>query len=257
MKNINKIITNAGNFHADEVLATALLRENGFDQIIERKFKIADDELIDPKIMIFDIGGVYNPDSLKFDHHHNANLPASNILIADWLVSIGKIDVRVREKLQTFLQPVLDVDRGLIPNGGPAAGLNAIVRGFNPPTGSPADYDAAFDVAVKLCQQIIAVQIKNAQKAVDDEVRWSALEKTGKVAVQEDTNIILGWKELAKNDGIMVLVCPSNREGWQIISRNSNEFVVPEHESQTFRHASGFMAVYPDRESALVHAKSL
>lgn len=256
MKNIKKIVTHAGNFHADEVLAVAILREHGFNQPVERKFKI-DEDIENPNAIVIDIGRVLDPDFLNFDHHQDQTIPASNVLITNWLVSIGKIDSRVCEKLQPFLQQVSDVDRGLIPNGGPSAGLNAIVRGFNPPIGSPTDYDAAFEVAVKLCQQIIAVQIKNAQKAIDDEVRWAVLYKDGRIAVQEDTNVILGWKELAKDSGIMVLVCPSNREGWQIISRDSNEFIIPEHESQTFRHTSGFMAVYPDRESALAHAISL
>ena len=83
------------------------------------------------------------------------------------------------------------------------------------------------------------------------------MQRQGKIAIQEDTNIILNWKGLAKRDDIMILVCPSVREGWQIISRDSEEFTVPGHESQTFRHQSGFMAVYADREAAIAHAMEI
>lgn len=254
---MKKIITHSGSFHADEVLAVAILREFGFEQSVERKFKIDQTELEDHQVMVIDIGGVYSADGLNFDHHHDGNIPASNVLVADWLVSVGKMDKRVREKIAPFLNQVSDVDRGIIPNGGPAAGLNAIIRGFNPSAGSPADFDSAFETAVAICQQVIGNQIRNAQKAVEDEARWDALEKTNRLAIQEDTNVILGWKEMAKRDDILVLVCPSNREGWQVISRDSNEFVVPAHESQIFRHQSGFMAVYPDREAALAHATQI
>lgn len=257
MTNIKKIITHNGNFHADEVLAVAMLRSHGFNQPVERKRSVEPSEIKDSQVMVIDIGGVCSIDDLNFDHHQDASISASNILIADWLVATGKMEQKVREKIASFLKQISDVDRGLIPNGGPAAGLNAIVRGFNPSVGSPAEFDAEFEKVVIFCQQIIENQIRNAQKAVEDEVRWDALERRGRVAIQEDINPILGWKEMAKRDDILVLVCPSNREGWQIISRNSEEFTIPPHDTQIFLHANRFMAAYPDRESAIAHAMQI
>lgn len=253
---MNKIITHAGQFHADEVLAVAILREFGYNAPVERQFKLTDD--VSDDVMVIDFGQVYDG-NYRLDHHQDKTLPASNVLVARWLVAQGNIDPKVYKHLEPFLMAVSDVDTGIVPNGGNPSGLNAIIRAFNPAGGSPQVFDDAFEIALQLARQIISKQIKVCKKIVEDETRWAGLERiaNGKVAIQEDTNMILGWKDWAKETGERFLVCPSLREGWQVISRDSEEFAVPPHESQIFRHASSFMAVYLTREDAINHAVSI
>lgn len=60
-------ITHSADMHADEVLATAIL-----SLIIPLKiFRTKDRSLIphDYTVFIYDIGGEYNPATLRFDHH--------------------------------------------------------------------------------------------------------------------------------------------------------------------------------------------
>lgn len=70
-----RIITHNGRFHADEIMATAMI--STFANICE-KIRTRDKEIIfkyregeEPKVLNFviDVGGKYNPDNLWFDHH--------------------------------------------------------------------------------------------------------------------------------------------------------------------------------------------
>ncbi len=65
-----KLITHSGSFHADDIFAAATLsiylkREGIPFEIIRTR----DEELIIRGDYVFDIGGVYNPDLNRFDHH--------------------------------------------------------------------------------------------------------------------------------------------------------------------------------------------
>lgn len=65
-----KLVTHLGAFHADDVFACATL-----SLLLEKKgqeFKVLrtrDLEIIKQGDMVFDVGGVYDPDSDRFDHH--------------------------------------------------------------------------------------------------------------------------------------------------------------------------------------------
>lgn len=257
MKKISKIITHAGAFHADEVLAVAILRQFGIAAPVERKFQVSSEELADPEVLVLDVAQHFEPTLGNFDHHHDRNLSATNVLIADWLVGEGEMSAEVRENLQDFLGYVSDVDRGVIPGGGIAASFNGIIRSLNP--ADLGQSTTAFEGAVNLAQQIIAAQFAVAERAVADAHIWAGLERMadGKVAVQLDTYQLAGWKEIAEKEGVEYLVTPNPRGGWQIISRDSIVFNIPVDGRQSFRHNSGFLAVYSSKEDALAHATEI
>lgn len=254
MKKIEKVITHAGAFHADEVLAIAILRHFGVVAPVDRKFQVTPEELADPEILVLDVAQKFEPELGNFDHHHDRNLPATNILIADWLVVEGEISSEVRANLQDFLGYVSDVDRGIIPGGGIAASFNGVIRSMNP--ADLTQSTPAFEDAITLAQQIFASQMAVAERAVADAHIWAGLERIagGKVAIQLDTYQLAGWKEMAEKEGVAFLVTPNPRGGWQIISRDSVLFNIPADVRQSFRHNSGFLAVYGTKEEAIAHA---
>ena len=61
------IVTHSGNFHADDVFAAAtlLLLFNNKVRIIRTR----DPEIIEKGDFVFDVGGVYDPELNRFDHH--------------------------------------------------------------------------------------------------------------------------------------------------------------------------------------------
>lgn len=68
IENIKKIIVHGGVFHADDVLAVALLRNLGCEAPVGRVFKAP--EKVEEGTLVLDIGGEYDGIS-RFDHHQN------------------------------------------------------------------------------------------------------------------------------------------------------------------------------------------
>jgi hypothetical protein len=239
---IKKIITHGGEFHADEVSAIALFfilnkRTRG-DIFIEKKFIITPEELADPSILIIDIGRNYNPELGNLDHHQDANLEASNLLMVDYLLMMGE-DERVLQRLRELLfERISDVDLGK---------AKPLSYEYSSLIKNCVDFDQAFEMAYG----IIARMLINIEKSILDEERYKSLPKVGRVAIQEDSEIILGWKDLAFGTGVCFLVCPNVRGGWNLISSDSDLYCIPESSNQTFRHNTGFMAVYLTKEEAV------
>ncbi len=260
---IKKIITHSGMFHADEVSAVALLRlfsvTNGFLTIhVERKSQVTPEELADPSILVLDIGKVIDYDLNNFDHHQDASIPATNVLISYWLGKKGLMPDEIYDEISEFLKYVSDVDRGIIPDGGPAASFNGIIRSMNPANiNDPVESNSAFELAVEMAKQIISYQIKNAYRAVEDKKVWDLLEIDfdGRVVIQENYYQLVNWTKWAERDDVIFMVTPNLREpgAWQILSRDSKKFEIPVSLLQTFRHPSGFMAVYASKEHVMDH----
>ena len=67
MFNKKKIITHDGSFHADDLFATAVLSilNKGKVKIIRTR----DEKIIAKGDYVYDVGGIYNPELNRFDHH--------------------------------------------------------------------------------------------------------------------------------------------------------------------------------------------
>ena len=80
------IVTHPGGAHFDEVTAISLVMAAypGVSFNIQRR-QPAQEELDDPEVWVIDTGRRYEPDKRNFDHHQDANLPASFVLLARYL----------------------------------------------------------------------------------------------------------------------------------------------------------------------------
>ncbi len=64
------VITHSGSFHSDDVFAAATIHL--YYQKIKKSYKIirtVDPEVIETGTIVFDIGGIYNEETNRFDHH--------------------------------------------------------------------------------------------------------------------------------------------------------------------------------------------
>ncbi|MBC7572103.1 MAG: MYG1 family protein [Spirosoma sp.] len=248
---IKKIVTHAGQFHADEILAIALLRLTGCGAPIERTYKPTLEDMADQAVMILDVGMEYKPELLNFDHHQDKDLPATNRLLLDFLRQI--IGEETADQLADRLfNRVSDVDRGIVTfsDGVFLPEFNMLIRLFN-------SLLNAFERAFSVATEILTAQVETIEKAILDAKRWDALVKTEGVAYQYEADPILCWKEKARAEGIFMLVCPNLRGGYSVISRDTNDLIIPPVDTQTFRHNSGFMATYPTQADAIDHALRL
>lgn len=184
---IARLITHDGTFHADEVMATVVLRAI-----------FPDAELIrtrDPQILgtageesvLYDVGGAYDPDRNRFDHHQPGapqredGSPYSAFGLiwsrygADYLglCRVGPdLIPAVRGAVDRSL--VLGID--LLDNGtldpsslGPASGLTlpALIGDLNPPYDAPEGAERArFDVAVRTASDLLIARVKGAEASL-------------------------------------------------------------------------------------------
>jgi uncharacterized UPF0160 family protein len=254
------VYTHAGMFHADEVMAIALLQLYLPGEIrIVRTFQLPEDQvLFDTHALVLDTGRKFDGDTF-FDHHQNPDSSATNILIADYLLHIGALPQHHYDWMLPALTRISDIDRGLTKAETPLE-FNGIIRSFNglELPGDEEDQLVDFELAIHVASFTIMAMGQQADRALADKQTWESLpvqETTqGKFKVSSSNDIILTWKSLAAWDGINGLICPNDRTAgaWQVISRDSNEWQVPTDSLQTFRHPSGFMAVYPDYSSLMI-----
>lgn len=265
---MKKIVTHAGVFHPDETSAIALLLRVYPDVVVERTY---DPEIIkaaqaDDEIMVLDIGRVFEPEYLCLDHHQDPSLPASNMLVLHWIGSefAPKPEVnyrpipnweRVAELLEkNFFGYISRVDVGeVVEDANTPPTINSIIRACN---NLPGTSDENFYVALGIMSTALDAQICTAQKRIEAEEMWKKTIRIGKgqIAVWDSPDHIVGWHEMAEVDGVKFLITPNARGGYQITSRSSDLFPIPVQEAQTFRHNSGFLAVYADILSAIAGA---
>jgi hypothetical protein len=274
MTQITKIITHGGAYHADEISAIALfavlndlevkvytpmgimqqlnhdaatvmlLADKSEDTVvIERKFNIEEAEFLDSSILVLDIGKKYDLENGNLDHHQDGTLHASNLMMCDYLCMMGE-DAKLIDKLKSLLfNRISDVDRGIAKSD--SWEFNAIIRSCK-----------TFGEALKLAVQVITNVIQDIEKSFKDEERFDKLEIIGNTIICIEQPVILGWKELAP-ESVNYMLCNNIRGGFNLISKNSKKFNIPVMDTQDFRHASGFMAVYAKYDDALAAGNNL
>lgn len=218
-------VTHAGVFHADEVLATAIL-ERAFGNI-EVLRVIAVPDCLPENAIIYDLGGGL------FDHHQRdgngcrANgIPyASSGLV--WRI-YGKQALDAlsdAERIQSFVDDAL-VSRVDASDNGFAARFDGraqspltvteAISGFNPVDGDRESYDTAFLKAVKWMRAILDNSIRSAIASVSAEAEVNR-------AIGNAVNGLLildryqPWKKVLadsenpKTDGLIAVIYPSVR----------------------------------------------
>lgn len=262
--NFHTVITHDTTFHADDVFAVAMLTQfhAGFNLIRTRDKDVLTYALLDPQIVVLDVGGVYDPILLNFDHHHDITLTAAASLVYSHFKD--QICVQAAQPyFEEFISVIdlLDTNRGNIygklenlPAG--FRTIDNLIKGFNRDVNDPSTQDRQFRIALQFASDIL----KNEKHAALQRYR---LERQycdrdilpNNVAVLAE--YFPDWK--TKKEHIYAVMPHAN--GWQIQSRDTSIDTIPATISKCngfiFRHGSGFMAVVRDKEVAVDFAKSL
>lgn len=164
-KQFKKVGTHSGRFHADEVMATAILEEV-FDIELTRT---REPEILKKQDIIYDIGnGEFDHHQLEKEYRDNGTPYAACGLIwrrfgREAIISmhpeISDMDV---ETIFSYIDAVLiegidAADNGIktTENIIPTMCLSSIIGGYNPTWDSPASVDEAFDDAVGFAADIL------------------------------------------------------------------------------------------------------
>ncbi len=148
--------THSGHFHADDVLAVALLRE--FVDADAEVVRTRDAERLAACDAVVDVGGIFDPTTRRFDHHQvDYEGPLSSAgMVLDWLAAEDHIYAHLADRMRgAFVDYVDAVDNGRTT---PTAGLpcfTQIIGAFVQDLGNGGDMDDRFLEAVAFAQRYV------------------------------------------------------------------------------------------------------
>jgi uncharacterized UPF0160 family protein len=236
---IKKIITHDGLFHADEVMAIALIMEFYGNIPVERTRNISQEDVDDPNVWIIDVNGQYNPSKGLFDHHHDESLSASCVLILDHLYMNKTISMELMTELSDNFVVISNIDKGgFIPYNG--FQFNSLIKGFN-------SLPDGFNVAIDVCRNYIKCAMDNVAKMGESLSIWSKGWTVNNV-IKCCSAFPIHWKRYPGT--IRFLVYPNNGK-YNVISVDSVKHPVISNGREEFLHNSKFLAVFKTEQDAL------
>lgn len=274
--------THSGPFHADDVLAMALIRSFlDADATVERT---RDPERLAQADLVFDVGAVFDPATHRFDHHQAAyEGPLSSAgMVLSWLQDAGHLPTELARHLDDGLVTYVDdVDNG---RRAPVAGVPcfaSMVDAFNQPASSEEDYLQAFERAVGMAQGMVEgmaaehAAVQHALQVVEQAM--SEADRDGRRTLFFEAYV--RWKPAyfalggASHDSAFVLFPASDGASWRVVAIPPEEgsfaqkvslpapwagLTDGELEAVTgipgsiFCHKNRFIAVFATREGALM-----
>lgn len=216
---IKTLVTHGGTFHADDVFSTALIMmANGInndarDIEIKRVFKVPEELVNDPSVVIYDIGGG------QYDHHQpDAEVRNNGIKYAAFgllwreLGSLFVREERVAQFDEEFVQILDNTD-----NTGERNMLSNIVSSLNPlwDKGDCETTEQQFGIAWVRAVNILEREFER----INSKDRASSIVSDALVASNEGDIVVLpqfapGWQEKLVPSKAKFIVFPSLRGGY-------------------------------------------
>jgi len=278
------LVSHSGRFHADEVFAIAMILMIEDREIVRSR----DQEVIDQAEIVLDVGGEYDPERLRFDHHQNSFTRAredgtpyataglvwehygAKILAAKGLEGDYETQFALEWVDKKIIRDIDAVDNGLFTED-PRPSVSMLVGMMNVSSSDDIErQEAAFQDAIGFTRNILNNFIQAAIKEAEVVVALEACAKN----VEEGILVLaenLPFKDFIRSHPeITRVVYPKGSEGYGVFC-NGKENHFPERfrglreealqaatglEDAVFCHKSGFMSVCKSFESALAMAKS-
>lgn len=210
-----KIVTHSGSFHSDEIFAIALIKAYVSDDVLiirTRDEKILEESQSDKDTWVIDVGGVYSPDELNFDHHQSSftktwidGTPKSSIgIVWDYLIEKHHLTLprKIQKKVELNLIKRIDAHD----NGVRSWGLSCIFGMYN----RMDNNDRQFIKAVATAQDVIENSIHLSQtRAMEQDKFIEVLKKyDGSEMIILDEYISSASKRITYRTEALVYVMP-------------------------------------------------
>lgn len=236
---IKKIITHDGIFHADDVMAVALLHEFVDNTIpLVRTRNITEDDILDPKVWIVDVGGMFDKSISLYDHHQDKMLHSACVLVFKELYLREYVSMEEYDELIDSLLAISEIDC----NGPKADGgftFNSFIKSLNA-------LDYGWHVALEAAKLYIRSAKATASKAAASRQIWDAGERIS-LYIRACNEFPIHWKRYEEEP---FLVYPHDGK-WNLLTISSEEFPLCSNGKETFMHANKFLAVFNNREDAI------
>jgi uncharacterized UPF0160 family protein len=223
--NDKTIVTHNGNFHADDVFSIAALK-NIFPS--SKLIRTRDVELIAKADIVVDVGGEYDADKDRFDHHQRGGagerengIPYSSfgLIWKKYGVEICQGNQDVAKAVDSGLVSAIDaLDCGHVEGVYDGVSLSQTISMFNPTWQEDGDFDACFDEAVDFASRVLTRFIASANGGISAKaIVAKAVENA------EDPRVIVlekytPWKRMvhALSEEALYVVYPSQTGQWRI-----------------------------------------
>lgn len=223
--NDKTIVTHNGNFHADDVFSIATLKA------IFPSFKLIrtrDLDIINDADLVIDVGGIYDPELGRFDHHQRGGagqrengIPYSSfgLIWQKYGLELCGGDQDLAASIDAGLVSTIDaIDCGHVEGVATGISLSQTISMFNPTWQEEGDFDACFDQAVEFASRILARFIASASGGLNAKaIVAKAIENA------DDPRVIvlekyIPWKRTvhALSNDALYMVYPSQTGQWRI-----------------------------------------
>ena len=223
--NDKTIATHNGNFHADDVFSIAAFK------IICPSFKLIrtrDLELIEKADIVIDVGGEYDVDRDRFDHHQRGGagerengIPYSSfgLIWQKYGLEICQGNQDVANAVDAGLVSTIDaIDCGHVEGVAQGISLSQTISMFNPTWQEDSHFDVCFDEAVEFASRVLTRFIAAANGGISaKEIVAKAIDNA------EDPRVIVlekytPWKKTVFNlaEEALYVVYPSQTGEWRI-----------------------------------------
>ena len=162
------VATHSGPFHCDDVFAGALLRSFLGPEV--SFIRTRDLARIAAADIAIDVGGAYDPERKRFDHHqreYQGSLSSAGMVLG-WLEAEGKIDGALAHKLRDeWVNYIDEVDIGSRKPDQDVPCLPSVVGALCEQAHTPEEFDAGYLEAVQVCTAILS-GLRTSQRRTDE-----------------------------------------------------------------------------------------
>jgi uncharacterized UPF0160 family protein len=219
------IATHNGNFHADDVFSIAALK-NIFPSF--KLIRTRDLELIGKADIVIDVGGEYDPEAGRFDHHQRGGaggrengIPYSSfgLIWQKYGLEICQGNQEVANTVDSGLVSTIDaIDCGHVEGVSQGISLSQTISMFNPTWQEDSHFDSCFDEAVEFASRVLTRFIASANGGISAKaIVAKAIDNA------EDPRVIVlekytPWKRTvhALSEEALYVIYPSQTGQWRI-----------------------------------------
>lgn len=219
------IATHNGNFHADDVFSIAALK-NIFPSF--NLIRTRDLELIGKADIVIDVGGEYDADAGRFDHHQRGGaggrengIPYSSfgLIWQKYGLQICHGSQEIANAVDAGLVSTIDaIDCGHVEGVSQGISLSQTISMFNPSWQEDTHFDTCFDEAVEFAARVLARFIATANGGISAKAIVAKA-----INDAEDPRVIVlekytPWKRTvhALSEDALYMVYPSPTGQWRI-----------------------------------------
>lgn len=220
------VATHSGPFHADDVLAFALLKTLWrSDLTLVRTREPAE---LAPADVVFDVGGTFDMATCRFDHHQSSYKGdrSSAGMVLDWLEAEGTVSPALAKVLRHRLVDYVDaVDNGRRAPVDSVPCFSSMVEQLTHTAATMEGFDAQFLVAAQLASSLVQgivaghEQVEAAREAVLSAMATAVANNTRVIAL----DAYYKWKSVYFNNGgethpTDFVLFPSSDGSWRIVA---------------------------------------